>query len=74
MARTRRGRRRAVIKVLWPDGPRYVSDETIRGWASDALYNEFQVDRPMSEIDVDEAIEIVNDAGYATTAEEGGAL
>jgi len=57
-----------TVKVLWPDGPRMVSAYTIQMAASDALANEEEIDRAPGDIPLEEAIEIVNNYGYYTTA------
>lgn len=71
------------VRVLWPDGPRLVSEKDIIGAAVDALCNEeglgadlddaekqTLIDRRVQEMGIDEAIEIVNHHSYYTTAKE----
>jgi hypothetical protein len=55
------------VLVLWPD-KRWVDEDTIKGWACDALVDEEGKEQEPADIDIDEAIDIVNHYGYATTA------
>lgn len=70
-----------TIKVLWPDGPRWVPAEKIKAAALDALCNEEGfgsdleddalqevINSKRAEMSLDEALEIVNRHGYYTTA------
>jgi len=70
-------RRNHMIKILWPDGPRFESEEYVINAAFDQLCNEWIDDHPEYEgddvppierPDLLEAIEIVNDRGILTTA------
>jgi hypothetical protein len=58
-----------VVEILWPDR-RVVSENQIKVWASDALANEAGIMKLPHEISFEEAIEIVNHYGYATTKKD----
>lgn len=70
-------RRNGMVKILWPDGPRYESEEYVIDAAFDQLCNEWIDEHPehpddepipVEKPDLLEAVEIVNDRGVLTTA------
>lgn len=67
----------SVIKVLWPDGPRMVTEERVLTWARDAWADTVEwseSDEPIVTPDnpppetVEDAIELLHDAGLVTFA------
>ena len=57
-----------TVLVIWPDGPRYINESTLIGWATDDLANEkydgdLPPDTPTPSLE--EAVEIVNHYGGA---------
>ena len=55
-----------AVLVLWPDGPRYVNEPTIIGWAEDLLADTDPDWDCTQFLDVGEAIELLDNAGLAT--------
>lgn len=70
------------IKILWPDGPRWVDEDYVISAAHDALCDDYTEGKTDEELDalpsdmgtvvprpsLEEAIEIVNDRGILTTS------
>jgi hypothetical protein len=73
---------KTTIKILWPDGPRWVDEDYVISAAHDALCDDYLEGKSDEEVDalpsdmgtvvpkpsLEEAIEIVNDRGILTTA------
>ena len=57
-----------MIQLLWPT-TRLITENALKWMASDALANETDIRKDPENISVEEAIDIVQQYGYATVSE-----